>query len=1020
VPDDSFNTARLRRSVLDAWAASPARFREDANAEEDYALGGYRDRVVVELAQNAADAATRAGVPGRLALALRDGTLTAANTGAPLDADGVIALSTLRASSKRGEDAVGRFGVGFAATVAVSDEPSISSAAGAVRWSRQAAADAVRQVPGLAGELAARSGHVPVLRLPFPSDQAPPDGYTTVVTLPLRDDATIELVTRLLAETGPALLLALPALAEITIESVGVTRRLTASRDATSAEADADAHTADTDTVTVTITSDDEISRWRTASASGALGQALLAGRPAEERARPSWALQWAFRTDTAGLGDSGAVLYAPTPTDEPLVLPALLIASFPLSPDRRHVAPGPLTDYLVSRAASVYAAVLPALPASPEILDLVPGPVAHGPLDGQVRRAILALLPETPFLPGAAGADQGDGGAEPAARLRPRDAVVLDVNLPELRDFLAPVLSGLIAGPSRHPAYTVLGVRRLSLAELCDMLAALDRPSAWWRGLYGALAAADPVMRTELGALPVPLADGRLVRGPRGLLLPGSGLEHPERLAVLGLRAVHPDAAHPLLSRLGAVEATPRSILADAATRAAVEASLDEEDPEPVAEAVLGLVAAAGINPDELPWLASLALPGDDGDWYPADELLLPGGPLAEVIAQDTPFGTISEDFAQRHGAQTLETVGVLGSFGLVKEEDVDLGDPDLGVDGATDWAEEIREHLGDSDIPPLAPEVIAVRDLDLVDPDRWPRALELLARPPLRAALIEPTRVLLGDGRYAEAPSYTTWWLRRHLVIGGQRPAGLRAPDTDPLLDGLYDEADPALAAALADAAIARALGVRTSLTELLDEPGGADDLLGRLADQARPVARAQLRALWAALGALSGTASDATPPDRVRAVIGDQVVVADAADSLVLDAPDLWPLLAARPLVLAPYDLALGLADLLDLPLASEEVPGVVESPGERRPVPGAAAALLPDAPGEYVAHEKLLVDGVALPWRVHDGEVHAASPDGLARGLAWAAGQWPLRHLTAALLAAPEDAARLLADADLDPS
>ena len=80
----------LRRRVLDAWAASPARFREDANAEEDYALGGYRDRVVVELAQNAADAAARAGVPGRLRLALRaDGTLTADNTGAPLDVAGV-------------------------------------------------------------------------------------------------------------------------------------------------------------------------------------------------------------------------------------------------------------------------------------------------------------------------------------------------------------------------------------------------------------------------------------------------------------------------------------------------------------------------------------------------------------------------------------------------------------------------------------------------------------------------------------------------------------------------------------------------------------------------------------------------------------------------------------------------------------------------------------------------------------------------------------------------------------------
>ena len=142
---------------------------EDANAEEDYAIGGYRDRVVVELAQNAADAAARAGVPGRLRLTLRDGILVASNTGAPLDAAGVEALSTLRASSKRGQDAVGRFGVGFAAVVAVSDAPRMSSVTGSVQWSREDTRELVRQVPALAGELAERSGHVPVLRLPFPA-----------------------------------------------------------------------------------------------------------------------------------------------------------------------------------------------------------------------------------------------------------------------------------------------------------------------------------------------------------------------------------------------------------------------------------------------------------------------------------------------------------------------------------------------------------------------------------------------------------------------------------------------------------------------------------------------------------------------------------------------------------------------------------------------------------------------------------------------------------------------------------
>ena len=67
--DDPFGTAALRAAVLAAWAASPTRFREDANAEEDLRLGGYADRLFVELAQNAADAARAAGVPGRLRVA---------------------------------------------------------------------------------------------------------------------------------------------------------------------------------------------------------------------------------------------------------------------------------------------------------------------------------------------------------------------------------------------------------------------------------------------------------------------------------------------------------------------------------------------------------------------------------------------------------------------------------------------------------------------------------------------------------------------------------------------------------------------------------------------------------------------------------------------------------------------------------------------------------------------------------------------------------------------------------------
>jgi hypothetical protein len=1120
---DPFDTAALRARVLDAWAASPSRFREDANAEEDYALGGYRDRVVVELAQNAADAAVRAGVPGRLRLTLRDGTLVAANAGAPLDTAGVEALSTLRASSKRddstgpdsgpaaGGGTVGRFGVGFAAVVAVSDTPRIHSLTGTVGWSRDRSRDLAGAIPALTDELAARSGQVPVLRLPFaeagagtadetlPPEAAPdtdglPAGFATAVELPLRDEAAVGLVTRLLAQTGPALLLALPALAQVEIVAAGTTRLLTA------------VHGGGLSTVTVNGVP----SMWRVTEEGGELDPALLDGRPAEERTRTTWSVRWAVPV-TAGSAIPGsaipgsasagslplasgappapgadarpasaeeprptgrlpegvtAVVHAPTPTDEPLSLPALLLASFPLGPDRRHVAPGALTGFLVERAADAYAGLLPGLAPGPGLLDLVPGPAGRGELDARLSRAIAARLPGVPFLPAADGAEAGEkdpdggeangGNSGGGERVRPRDAVLLNASTPGLTRWLAPVLPGLVTGPPRHPAWAALGVRRLSLAELADLLAALGREPAWWHGLYTALADVPVQELGELGALPVPLADGRQARGPRGLLLPGPGLGQPDRLAVLGLRVVHPQAAHPLLARLGAVEATPRSVLDDPATRAAVAASYDraaeayydDDGPQQLADTVLGLVAAAGAEPGEYPWLADLALPGDDGDWYSAGELLLPDSPLRGIVADDAPFGTISEGLAQRHDAKTLEAAGVLSSFGLLTAEDVELGESqtNLELDGADAWAADTRHRPrpgGDSEpghgsssalaaLPPVAVEVVAVRDLDLVDPDRWPQALDLLTRPPLRAALTEPTRVRWPDGRYADVPSYTAWWLRRHLILGGRRPGDLRTADSDPLLAGLYEVVGAvpgpgpgvlpdgaALSRLLADPAIGRALGVRSSLADLLTEPGGADELLSRLADPARPVTRSQLRDLWSALAAADTVSpDDITPPDRVRAVAGGKVTVADAADTLVLDSPDLWPLLAGQPLILVPGPHAARLADLLDLPLASEEVPGVIESAGEPRRVPGVLLDALPGAPAAYTEHDRLLVDGADVPWRYTGGELHAATVEGLAHGLAWAAGQWQARHLLDALLTSPDETERLLTEADLD--
>ncbi|MEV0120731.1 molecular chaperone Hsp90 [Streptomyces sp. NPDC050703] len=1025
---DPFGTARLRRGVLDAWAAAPARFREDANAEEDLALGGYRDRLVVELAQNAADAAARAGVPGRLSLTLRDGVLAAANSGAPLDAAGVESLSTLRASAKREEESearrqstVGRFGVGFAAVLAVSDEPAVVGRTGGVRWSlteaRTLAAETARFSPGLGDEIRRRDGHVPLLRLPMAAEGAAPEGYDTVVILPLRDAAAEDLVARLLDGVDDALLLALPGLDEVRVEtSDGTVRTLRRRTEAP---------------YTVVEDSREGTTRWRTVSRQGPLDGALLKDRPVEERLRPHWSVTWAVPTDADGAPErprSTPVVHAPTPSDEPLGVPALLIASFPLDTARRHAAPGPLTDFLVQRAADAYAELLADWrPVGEGVISLVPGPLGRSELDGALRQGILERLPRTAFLPPAL--PRGDDDELPEA-LRPRDAEVVEGAGADTVRVLAEVLPSLLpAGLERRAELRTLGVARVPLTEAVDRLAGLEREPGWWRRLYDTLAGVDP---ERLSGLPVPLADNRTTIGPRQVLLPTPGDERDQApLARLGLKVAHPDAVHPLLEKLGALPATPRAVLTTPQVRAAVAASLDDDtwdeealDAEELAEVVLTLVRDAHLAPGDEPWLAALALPDEDGELAPAGELVLPGSAFAQVMREDE-LGLVDAETAERWGEQPLTGCGVLATFALVRAGDVvldpdeleprdsDFPEPDdAGLLDAVDvWCEDVLDRLPDTPVPPVATEIVAVRDLDLVDDDRWPQALAMLSQPPLRDALTQPLRVLLPDGTTETVRSYTAWWLRGHPVLDGRRPAGLRAEGGDPLLAGLYDAAD---ATGFGDEQVLRALGVRTSVAALLDEPGGAAELLDRLADPDRPVTAGQLHALYGALADLDP--EQVTLPDELRAVVDGEVVVVDAADAVVADAPDLLPLAAGVPLLPVTPRRAADLAELFQVRRLSETAAVEPVGEGTEHEVPAPVRTLLgPATPKTYTEYEELTAGGVDLDWRrTPDGTVHAATLEGVAAGLAWAAGQWPRRFEVAALLEDPSRTAELARD------
>ncbi|WP_197318783.1 sacsin N-terminal ATP-binding-like domain-containing protein [Saccharomonospora sp. NB11] len=933
-PDES--VVALRQAVLRAWRDSPTRFTEDTHAERDLRVGAYRDRVFVELAQNAADAAALAAEPGRLRVRVVDGELRVANTGAPLDRRGIAALASLRASAKDGErrpddDAgeratVGRFGVGFSAVLAVTSEPRVVSRTGGVAFSETR----TRQVWD--------ADEVPILRLPWelPADEPPvPEGFDTEVRLPVRGGARVaaEHVAAMEREAADVLLM-LPSLVEIDVEG----RRW---------------HRRDDGAEVVLTDPDGGVTRWLTHRGAGCTWAV-----PIDEDGRP--------RPLTED------VLHTPTPTDERLSLPArLLTTAVPMEPSRRRVlasADAPDVVRALETAAQAYPGLVRALPAGHR-LALVPRP--HFPLsdvDAVLRDLVIARLTDDAWLPSAA-----DSALLPGRRAR-----VSTVDAPRLVTLLADVVPGLVAAPlcGRSAARTadVVQARDLGVGEIVEAVGGIDRPPSWWRELYTELLAAvdrGEAELDELGALPVPLADGRTLPGARGVLLVDSADEDTVvGLDIPGLHVAHPDAVHPLLRRLGAVEAGPAELLRAPAVVEAIARSVDDAlaglDVSPLVESVLTWVSVAGGAPG----LGALALPTASGPRR-ADELLLPDSPLTTVLhpdalGDDAPLDVLAADTARGWGREVLVACGVRDTFTVSPDEP----DPD-------------------ADEPP-------VPDLDLVDDDAWPRAIRLLASEP------DTWRVLTApDHRLRD-------WLSTHALLAGRPPRHWRLPSAIDLA-GLFD---PVPDVGLPENLLA-AVGVRA---ELAVDPAEADDaelLCARLADAERAVPAGLVLRAHSVLSSVSP--DDVEPPDYVRTLAG---TVCPADEAVVLDAPWLlatWPadrLVAASDLADVP-----ALADVLDLPLASDETTATVDDDGESgfAPWPELPAVVevaelvgIPLPAGGVVIHDELTVAGTPVPWwRDDSGDLHATdSPEGLARAFAWAADRWSDRVLLERLLDDPD--------------
>lgn len=199
----------LSRLALRTYQVNPGRIEEDANGERRIHQGGYGDRQIFELVQNAADelrAPEAAG--GRIEVVLTSGYLYCANEGSPITAEGVDTILRMGVSKKRGGQ-IGRFGVGVKSVLSVTRAPQFFSRTGAfgfdAAWSGREILRAVndaRRAEGL--EPLSTVGETPVLRMARRLDPSRErrldhilDGLlswaTTVVRLPLEPGAAARL-----------------------------------------------------------------------------------------------------------------------------------------------------------------------------------------------------------------------------------------------------------------------------------------------------------------------------------------------------------------------------------------------------------------------------------------------------------------------------------------------------------------------------------------------------------------------------------------------------------------------------------------------------------------------------------------------------------------------------------------------------------------------------------------------------------------------------------------------------------
>lgn len=457
VPAERSVVDQIRLPFLESLAAEWEAGRHDnalvmlreRGVSKDLIRERYSGRYPFELLQNAEDAAAENGLVGRAHFEVTDTALLVADNGAGFSAKHIRAISTLGASTKDPETAIGYKGLGFKSVGEITDQPQIVSRE---HWFEFSAARARAAITAVTGELD-HDFPLPTYALPFPT--SPEDfgddarrvqdlldgGFTTVFRLPFRESVSREAVAAHVIDTlRPRLLLFLHATESVEVRGTDADFSARIDR-----QDDGDAHMA-------LLEVDGVVTEWLTYT-----GQPEHGAAPPSTITNPrlSVAVQLA---DDLPVVDWTFPLQVYFPTEEQSGYPFIANADWELHLDRRQLSDTPegivYNTWLTQQMAEfITGTVLPSLDrrigdgAGLRTITPRANPTGHGAL---LQEAVTERLTKVALIPTHGG-----------TIVRPEEASLLPPAIADAAEALALCRDDALSDVAAAEVHADAGVRR-------------------------------------------------------------------------------------------------------------------------------------------------------------------------------------------------------------------------------------------------------------------------------------------------------------------------------------------------------------------------------------------------------------------------------------------------------------------------------------------------------------------------------------------------------------------------------